>query len=183
MKRKIPPEAFAIYLAMGPGRSYLAVATQIGVSKKAVQLCAEREGWQQKLAEEEKKTRQAAERQAAHDLKARSEQHLKVTRFVQGKAIEKIKSGDFETVMNAVKAYSLMVDKERLLLGEPTEATAFDIEKKIREEHERWLVPVDPEPSPTAQVAGEPQPDPQRPIETPPPPEDARDDDEQPASP
>ena len=36
MSRKIPTDAFAYYLALGPGRSYAQVAEHFGVSKTAV---------------------------------------------------------------------------------------------------------------------------------------------------
>lgn len=166
MNRKIPPEAFAFYWNLGPGRSYQAAAKQFGVSKKAILLCAEREGWQERLAEEDKKAREAAEKQAAHDQKARREQHLKVARFVQGKAIERIKVGDFETVMDAVKAYALMVETEREILGEPGDSTEEMLER-YRREFQRWMVPVEPQPDATAQDAGEPQPAPEPAVEEP----------------
>ena len=36
MKKKIPPDAYAFYLGLGPGRSYNAVAERYSVSKRAV---------------------------------------------------------------------------------------------------------------------------------------------------
>jgi hypothetical protein len=43
--------------------------------------------------------------------------------------------------MDAVRALQIAIDKERLIRGEPTERSAIDIERKIRSEHERWILP------------------------------------------
>ncbi len=55
MQKKIPPEAFEYYFALGPGRSYRTVAEHFGVSKTAVANAAEREGWQGRIVKREQK--------------------------------------------------------------------------------------------------------------------------------
>jgi hypothetical protein len=46
VKKKIPPDAYAFYLGLGPGRSYQAVAERYVVTKRAVAFCADRGHWQ-----------------------------------------------------------------------------------------------------------------------------------------
>ena len=134
MKRKIPPEAFAFYLGLGVGRSYSAVAERYSVSKRAVAMRADKEKWQEKLAEEERKARTKAEKNAAESIETVNEQHLKVLRYIQGKSIEALKTMPIETAMDAVKAYSLAFDKERLIRGGTGDQTLAVVVQTSRDE-------------------------------------------------
>ena len=146
MKRKIPPEAFAFYLGLGVGRSYQAVAERYSVSKRAIATCAEREKWQEKLADEEKRARAQAEKQAAESIETVNEKHLKVLRYIQGKSIEALKSMPIENAMDAVKAYALSLDKERQIRGGPADQALSAVERITREEVRTLLTtkPRDP---------------------------------------
>jgi hypothetical protein len=146
VKRKIPPEAFAFYLGLGVGRSYQAVAERYSASKRAVAMRAEKEGWQAKLAEEEQKARASAEKQAAESIETVNEKHLKVLRFIQGRAIEALKSMPIESAMDAVKAYALALDKERQIRGGPADQALTAVERITREEIRNILTtkPRDP---------------------------------------
>ena len=161
--KKLPDDSFAFYLALGLNRSYQAVADHYGVDKKTVTNRAVKESWKEKLADHEREQRKAQEKKAAESLEAMNDRHLKVLSFVQAKSIEALKTMPIESAIDAVRALAIAIEKERLIRGEPTERSAIDIEKKIREEHDRWLVPVEPEPPPTdpepTQSAG-PQPEP-----------------------
>lgn len=141
--KKLPDDAYAHYLAMGPGRSYQAVADHYGVDKKTVTNRAVKEGWMERLGEHEKAERERIERKAAESVEAMNDRQLKVIAFIQTKAIETLRSMPLDSAMDAVRALQIAIEKERLIRGEPTERTAVDIEKKIREEHERWLAPED----------------------------------------
>ena len=52
--RKIPLDAFAFYVSLGPGRSYQKVAEQYGVTKRAVVNVATRDRWQAQVEELER---------------------------------------------------------------------------------------------------------------------------------
>ena len=147
MKRKIPLDAFAFYLALGVGRSYAAVAERYSVSKRAVAFKAEKERWQERIAAEEKQARVHAEKQASESIESVNDKHLKVLRFIQGRAIEALKSMPIETAMDAVKAYALSLDKERQLRGGPADQAASRIEEITREEIRTLLTtkPRDPD--------------------------------------
>jgi hypothetical protein len=146
--KKLPDDAFAFYLSQGLGRSHQAVADHYGVDKKTVTNRAVKEGWKQKIEDHEREQRLVQEKKAAESLEAMNDRHLKVIGYIQARGIEALKAMPIESAIDAVRAISLAIEKERLIRGEPTERTAMDIEKKIREEHERWLVPVEPEPIP-----------------------------------
>jgi len=132
--RKIPPEAFAFYLGLGVGRSYQAVAERYSASKRAVAMRAEKEHWQAKLAEEETRARVAAEKKAADSIETVNEQHLKVLRYIQGKSIEALKTMPIQNAMDAVKAYSLSLDKERLIRGGTGDQTIAVVVQTSRDE-------------------------------------------------
>jgi hypothetical protein len=140
VRHRLPPEALAYYLSLGPGRSCEAVRKHFNVSKRTVVKRSVREHWQQKVAEFEAKARAAAEQKAGDDLEAMNERHLKSTRVVQGKALEALRAMPLDTAMNAVRALDLAMRRERRIRGEPTEGATVDVEKLVRREHERWMV-------------------------------------------
>jgi len=149
--KKLPDEAFAFYLSLGLGRSHQAVADHFGVDKKTVTNRAVKEGWKQKIEEAEREQRKIQEKKAAESLEAMNERHLKVFSYVQAKGIEALKTMPLDSAIDAVRALAIAIEKERLIRGEPSERTAMEVEKTIREEHLKWLVPVEPEPSPAPQ--------------------------------
>ena len=154
MNRKLPPDAFTFYFSLGPGRSYQAVAEKFDVSKRAVSNLAERENWQAKIAELERKAREQAEAKALETLDDMNERHLKVLRFIQGRAIDALKTMPIESAMDAVRAYTMSVDKERTIRGEPSDRTHIDLAEVTREEI-RTLLKVVPAAVPSGEGASE----------------------------
>ena len=144
MNRKLGSDAFTFYFSLGPSRSYQAVAEKYGVSKRAVSNMAEREKWQDRLAELERKARDQAEAKALETLEDMNERHLKVLRFIQGRAIDAMKSMPIESAMDAVRAYTMSVDKERTIRGEPSDRTQIDLAEVTREEIRTLLKVVRP---------------------------------------
>ncbi len=142
MNRKIPPDAFSHYFSLGTGRSYKAVAEHYGVSKRAVANLAERENWQARIAELERKAREKSDEKAVETLEDRNNRHLKVLRFIQNKAIETLKATPLESAMDAVRAFAMTIDKERTILGEPSDHMQIDLAQVTREEMRRLLKPV-----------------------------------------
>ena len=49
MTRKLPPNAFEAYLALGEQRAYSTIAKQFGVSKRCVTKRAAQEGWTERI--------------------------------------------------------------------------------------------------------------------------------------
>jgi transposase len=143
MNRKIPPDAFSHYFSLGPGRSYQAVAEHYGVSRRAVSNLADREGWQQRLADLERKARDKVDEKAVESLEEMNTRHLKVMRFIQGKAIEALKAMPIDSAMDAVRAYGITLDKERLIRGEPNERGELSIEEITKRELNAWLIKPD----------------------------------------
>ena len=143
MNRKIPPEALSVYLGMGPGRSYEAVARHYGASKRAVVDRAKKEDWQGKVAQMELRAREKAEAQAGQSLEEMNDRHLRTAQLIQRKAIEALGKLSLEEAMDAVRALKIGLEHERLIRGEPGQRTAIDIQQTIKAEYERWMRPVE----------------------------------------
>jgi hypothetical protein len=141
MARKLPVDAFDFYFALGPGRSYQAVATRYGTTKRAVTNLAVRERWQERAAELEQKARESAAKKTMETLEEVNLRHLKVLRTLEAKAIEGMRNLSIETPADILRALDLALKQTRLILGEPSERTAISVEDIIKREYARWMVP------------------------------------------
>jgi transposase len=141
MSRKLPVDAFDFYFALGPGRSYQAVATRYGTTKRAVTNLAVRERWQERAVELEQKARESAAKKTMETLEEVNLRHLKVLRTLEAKAIEGMRNLSIETPADILRALDLALKQTRLILGEPSERTAISVEDVIKREYARWMVP------------------------------------------
>ena len=141
MSAKIPPDALQFYLSLGPGRSYEAVAQKYGVTKRGVVKHAQKENWQARILEIERKARHSSEQKAVESMEMMNDRHLKSLRVVQGKALETLKAMPLNTAMEAVRALDLGIRQERVVRGGPGDRTATTVEERIRSEYENWLLP------------------------------------------
>lgn len=142
MKRKIPPEAFTYYFSLGTARSYEAVATKYGVSKRAVTKRAVSEGWQVRLEAMERQARERAEKKVIETMDDMNERHLKTLRIVQGKALEALRSMSLKTAMEAVRALAISLEKERDIRGDSGDQSIAEAEERVRREFEAFMVPT-----------------------------------------
>jgi len=156
--KKLPDDAYAYYLALGPRRSHQAVADHFDVDKKTVTNRAVKEGWRQRIDDHERAERERLERKAAESVEAMNDRHLKVISYIQAKGVEALKSMPLDSAIDAVRAITIAIDKERVIRGEPAQRSTIDIERRIREEHERWEAPAEPAKSeePTKPEVSEP---------------------------
>jgi len=133
VSRKIPPDAFSFYMALGPRRSYEAVASKYGVTKRGVVKVAERERWQERLASSEKQVREKSESQVIESLAGMQARHLKTLNAVLARALEALRSMPLETSMEAVRAIEMVLRQERAIRSEGDESFAA-LEQRIRAE-------------------------------------------------
>lgn len=139
MAGKIPPDAFDVYMSLGPGRSYQAVADHFGVSKRAVTNRATKERWQHRAGELEAKARQGAEQRLVETLEEMNTRHLRSLRVVQARAIEALRNHPLESAMDAVRALDISIRQERVIRGEPGDRTTVQLEEIVRREYSRWM--------------------------------------------
>ena len=144
---RIPAGAYEDYLALGTQRSYRALAERYGVSKTAINKRAQKEDWQERLAELERQARERAEEKAVDEMGAVRERHLKEARFLQARALQALKDLSPEKGIRAAAALNIAWKHELLLLGEPTERQA-NVEELIKRETRELLMVVDDEDDP-----------------------------------
>jgi len=142
MRRKLPPDAYDFYVALGIGRSYQQVADHYGVSKGTVTALAKRDDWQGRLLKAEQEARSRADKKAVETLEQVNERHLKIARAVLGKGLEGLRSISLNDAKDVIRALELGIKQERLILGEPTDRTA-SVEELIRKETRDLLRVVD----------------------------------------
>ena len=136
---RLPDGAFEVYFALGPDRSYQAVADKLGVSKKAVTRRAVKENWQGRIVERDRKTRAATEAKALESLEELNDRHLRILKAIQAKALEALKRLPLNNAKDAGRALIESIKQERLIRGEPTDRSAISMEETIRHEYDKWL--------------------------------------------
>ncbi|MBK7876324.1 MAG: hypothetical protein IPJ77_11295 [Planctomycetes bacterium] len=140
MNRKLPNDAFGLYLAMGPERPYSALAKQLGVNKRTVTPRAPAEKWQDRVAEIERKAREQTDKKAVETIEAMNTRHLRSLNAVFARALEALREHPLDTGMDAVRAIALVIKEERSLRGDGSERSETVIAQTTREELGRLLV-------------------------------------------
>jgi folylpolyglutamate synthase/dihydropteroate synthase len=136
--RKLPADAFDAYFALGPTRSYEAIAQKFGVTKRAVTALAKRENWQERLAAIEKKARESVDQKAVETLEAMKERHLKVYQAVQRKSLDALKQIPITNANQLVRALAMALEGERVVRGDVSDR--IDIATLIKKEYEQLMV-------------------------------------------
>lgn len=154
MSRKLPADAFEAYLAMGEQRSYSALATKHGVSKRCVTKRAAQEGWTERLARIEADARAITDQRASQTLAEMNDRHLAMVKAMGLRAMTAIKNFPIEDGMDAIRAADIAIKLERLLAGEVSKRTELNIEAITRHEMRTLLKVVsDDEPRAVEAVA------------------------------
>ena len=137
---KIPENAFEIYVAMGPDRSYQALADKLGVDKRSVVRLAAKENWAGRLAKIQEEARSATDKKLVSDLQAVRERQLQQARFLQGQALKAMKDLTPKEAVKMAAALNIGWKHELLLLGEPTDRQASTIEEVTKRELDSLLL-------------------------------------------
>ena len=117
MAKKIPSDAFDVYFAQGSERSYQALATKYGVTKKAITLAAKRESWQRRILELEARAREASDKKKSETLEERNNRHLQEFRFLEAKAVKALREYPIKSAADAERALELAVQQQRIISG------------------------------------------------------------------
>ncbi len=140
MNKKLPPDSFDFYYALGPGRSYAAVAEKYKTTKRTVTSLAVRERWQDKIVELERRARERSDTKVVETIEAMQTRHLKSLQAVHARALEALRQMPLSSAMEAVRALEMVIRQERLLRGEPTDRNAVDLEAITKREIRELLV-------------------------------------------
>lgn len=180
----VPPDAFARYLALGPTRSYPALAALIGCSPQAIAAHARRDRWQARVREFEDRTRIHVEQVTAETIEQMTARHVAALHEVQVKALDALRTLSMNNAAEAARVLTEAVKLERLARGEASDRVALDVAEMVKRQHQRWLTvearPVEPV-ALLGTAADEEEPPPPPPLaddEEPPPPPPAYGDDE-----
>jgi hypothetical protein len=137
---RLPSDAFAFYVAMGTDRSYEMVGKQYNVCKRTVLRTAQREKWQERLEEIERKAQTETDEKLAKTVHEANMRHRKLLLAVASRAAQALQRYELRSAMEAVRAAEVAVKLERLLLGESTESKSISVEQASRDEVSRFLV-------------------------------------------
>jgi len=139
MTQRIPPDSFDFYVALGPQRSYQAVAEHYGVSKRAVTKHASKEEWAERLEKIEAEAREKSDQRLVETIEETRSRHLKTLRVIHARALVALKQYPLTSGMDAIRAAELAIKLERLILGDPSERSSLTIEEITRREIQALL--------------------------------------------
>lgn len=142
MTGKLPDDAFAFYVAMGPERSYRAVAEHYQTTKRTVTRAAMREDWSGRLASIEQKTRELTDSKLAGEMHEMQMRHRKLVLAIGARAAKAISEYPLTSGMEGMRAAEIAIKLERLLAGEPGERNQISIEQVTKRELERFVAPA-----------------------------------------
>lgn len=134
MIKKLPANAFEVYLGLGDQRTYAAVARQFNVSKRAVTKRATQEKWTDRLKEIEANARTITDQRASQTLADMNDRHLAMVKAMGLRAMTALKNCQIDNGMDAVRAADMVIKLERLLAGEASKRTELSIEDVTRHE-------------------------------------------------
>ena len=144
MTHSLDNRAFDFYVNLGLGRSYQAVGDQFGVTKRTVVRTANREKWQERLEAIEQKAREVIDDRLATELQEMQVRHIKLLRAMGSRAAKAVAELPLNTGMEGIRAAETVIKLERLLAGEPGEATALTVARVTKDEVAR-LITTKPE--------------------------------------
>ena len=111
-------EAFAHYLALGPDRTYVAVARQFGVSARRVGAKAKDDGWREEVERIQAERAEAMKAEAIRTLDERQRETIKVANLLRDTILEADGPIDPDVAARVLPQYAKL---EQLFAGEATE--------------------------------------------------------------
>jgi len=153
MSAKIPDDAFDFYVALGPARSYQAVADRYGVTKRAVVKHAAKERWTERLGEVQEAARLQSDKDLANEVVEMRDRHKRMLKAMAVRALSGLKDLPLRNGMEAIRAAELVIRMERIIFGEGDETGDESIEEITKREIQTLLRPVDDSEDDTGEAA------------------------------
>ena len=140
-RRRLDPEAaFRIWAAMGPSRSYSAVATELGVADSTVLRVARRRCWDERLAALERPAKESGDEALRQVVQEMNERHVAVARKLVEKGAAALCFLEPSSVAEALRLVETGAKLERQALGEPDSKKQVTVETILRERFEALVV-------------------------------------------
>lgn len=139
MTKKIPDDAFTIYVAMGHERSYRLLAEQLGVSKRGLTEKAGAEHWAERLEAIEAEVQARVEAKLKDELEESQLRHRKLIRAVESRAAQAIAEHPLQSCAEGIKAAEMAIKMQRLLAGKPGERNELIVTQVTKAEIDRLL--------------------------------------------
>jgi len=143
VNKRLPDDALAFYIALGPSRTQRQVADHFGVGKRTVAYRAKKENWLRLAAEADRQSRESALQRAQETNDEMRIRHEKAARFAQMRALEALKNVPITNPATALRALDIGLRHERLARGESEQTVKNDIAEILRDEHKRFLTAVE----------------------------------------
>ncbi len=140
-RKKVDPEqAFKLWAALGPTRTYSEVAREMGCEDSTILRMARRMAWDKRLARIEAPQREQDEdelRQLVQEMNAR---HIEVARVLVTKGIEALQYLEPTSVAEALRLVETGAKLERQARGEPDSKKQITVEAILRERFKELVV-------------------------------------------
>ena len=137
--RKIPDDAFALYVAMGHERSHQALADKLGVTKRAITERASEERWAERLEAIEAEVQARIEEKLKDELEESQLRYRKLLRGIESRAAQAIAEKPLRTCLEGVRALELAMKMQMLLAGQPSHRTELVVAATTKAEIDRLL--------------------------------------------
>lgn len=134
MRRKLPSNAFELYVALGPTRSYRTIAEQFSCDKKTVLRYARNENWQEKLRHIEAEAWARKEMTLAERMAESNQKTLEICCKLRERCLTVLEKAEF-TTSEALRGLQLAIETERVVLGMPTDRVARDSRVAVARVH------------------------------------------------
>jgi len=145
-KRFDDNDAFALYVAMGPTRSYRAVGEAMGLVTRTIEAHAAQRQWQARLARIEAQAARRTEEHLVDLIAEMNHRQADAGRRLQEQALAALeRQAKVETARDAIRGLEVGARLERTARGEPSDRHELSIADIIRAHHDRWLGAEDDE--------------------------------------
>ena len=142
MNRKLPEDLFERYVALGPKRTYAALAEEFGATRRAVAKRAAKEGWSDRLQQIESQARERSDAQMVDAISEMRARHLKTLRAVNARVLSALQQFSLTNGMEAIRGAEIAIKLERLIAGEPGERSELNVQEVTRTEIRALLAAV-----------------------------------------
>ncbi len=140
MSSKVPENAFELYVGLGPGRSYRALAEKLCVDKRTIVRHAGEEKWVERLAKIQEDARVSGDKRITETLEEMQERHLKMLRAMAGKSLQAMKEFPITSAAEGARIAGMVIKLERIVREEPAARPELSIEEITKREIETLLL-------------------------------------------